>query len=207
MLLVLILAVHCGADQDSAALSDTQSNAAADSQAETTDPIQHIRSLYAQAMQTPARTTRLECPPDPKEGNFKVRKVDEHLQWYEYTMGYEHGSQSYQILRHQQQIVFIMKTETRWHFDGEGPDAQGKEHTVDIETQERYYYKDSRLIKALYKKAEAHSHKGESLSQKLQQIPNQSHKDPDSTGALQAVRRILQSYNDGLIDREWCGLE
>lgn len=171
--------------------------------------IQKIRAGYTEAMQIKKSTHTFICDDDPLSGQLSLRRIDNKIIWIKYTAGHEHSSLSYEALLIKENIVFIMKSETSWQFDQNVPentlDAAGNEATLEIEKQERYYFKEGKIIKSLYKMARARSINNEKLGRKLAATPNKSHPRPEASGAMQSVQNILRAQRLGKIKANWCG--
>lgn len=189
------------------ASASTGAEASTDSPVSTEESIQHIRDRYSQAMALREEAIEFSCLDDPLAGTMVIRKERSKLVWASYSVGYEHGAETQEILLEQGNVIFILKDVSIWSFDMQmSPDADGSGGTVDTTEQERYYYRDGQMIRALYKSASARSALNESLEDKLASASNSAHPKPDGPGALQAAKAVIAAYQGGQITESWCGL-
>lgn len=167
--------------------------------------IQSIRNDYKAAMALPLKSYERNCDDGALVTTVDVRWKDGKVVWIRYSAGYDHGVQSHEALLSNEEIVFIMKEERTWNFDPEVPPSDsGESHTVDQATQNRYYYMDGSMIRALYKSVTARSIQKESLEDKLREAKNLEHPTPDAGEAIQKVRSILSSFESTGGKSAWC---
>lgn len=216
-LIACLLSIGLAACQDPNSAADSDAVAASESSEESSeqneDPVMQISADHSRAMKAPPREIEFQCPTEPFAGVFVSRIVDKNLQWMRYGGGHEHGYLSLEALVYVgDKIAFIMETENTWAFDPDAPadyrdPETNSEATVDTEVQERYYYyQDGNLIESLYKKAVAHSRKGEAIESEIKHTRNKPHPYPEKHAkALARARALLAAWQADEIDSQWCG--
>ncbi|HBS07154.1 MAG TPA: hypothetical protein DEA96_19430 [Leptospiraceae bacterium] len=211
VLIILFLTFACdtqksnpGTETDSMDRSELETDST-DAPDSTTLHIQSIRNLYAEAMKVPKTSFEKNCGDGALVSIVDVREKDGKLLWIRHTGGYDHGSVSHEVLLSGSEVVFVMKEERTWNFDPDHPPTDtGESQTIDEAKQNRYYFMDGELIRALFKSVVARSVKGESLEKKLQAAPNKAHPTPDAGQALEKAKSIVSGYRGSGRNAYWC---
>ena len=180
------------------------------SPAETVDPIEahidHIRTRYSAALGLPSQRHPFSCDDDPVSGMFETRLQGTTLVWARYSIGYEHGGESVELLVENDRILFVVKEQNMWVFDTASDVPEGNGGTVDSLEQSRYYFQDGQLVRALAKSATARSILKQSLDVELGKAINEPIQNPDGTAVLEVAQKVLKAHRDQVVTTNWCGL-
>ncbi|MCB1304159.1 MAG: hypothetical protein KDK37_07775 [Leptospiraceae bacterium] len=201
---VLFLALCSGPDQGPEAKPSSNAEEAPDA---TEVHIQSVRRVYGEAMKAPLSKIEFECEEEPYLGEIQMRKKDGKLIWISYSGGYEHGATTYEALIDNGEVIFAMKEESSWNFDIDHPAGDdGVGFTVDSAVQDRYYFMDGEVLRALRKEAEAKSFKKETLDKKLNAAPNRPNPSPEGPEVLSKVNALLRALKENNLKSTYCGL-
>lgn len=180
------------------------------SPAETVDPVEahidHIRTRYSAALGLPTQEQPFSCEEDPLSGVFATRLQGTTLVWVRYSVGYEHGGESVEVLVENDRVLFVLQAHDMWVFDTASDVPEGNGGTVDSLEQSRYYFQDGQLVRALSKSATARSILDQSLDVELGKAVNKPIENPDGAAILEVAQKVLKAHRDQAVTATWCGL-